>query len=376
MQLVFGGVYRPYDQYNVKEGVDYGPIRASNEDLAIIVIVLIVIVAVASMLQFSLIGKAMRAVSDNPDLAASSGIDVERVILFVWALGGGLAALGGVLFGVQQQVHFEMGFRLLLLMFAGITLGGLGTAYGALVGSVVVGLFIELSTIWSSPPSSRPSAPCSSSSSCSSSVRRASWDEPSGSDRRHRGLEPHPQRVAHHRGRSVGGRVLHGRHGPEPALRLHGPRQLRPGRASWRSAPTRWRWASTPTGCRSGCACSSCSFTASMLALILGVPDPAAARRLPRHRHHRGRRDHPPGAPGRPLPGHHRRSGRHPGLRRRLLRPQPARPGHVRARHPGHLDRHRVQRLADVGAARRVDARGAHRACSSTSSCAARGAGC
>jgi branched-chain amino acid transport system permease protein len=87
-------------------------------------------------------------VSVNPDLAASSGIDVDRVILFVWALGGGLAALGGVLFGVQQQVQFEMGFRLLLLMFAGITLGGLGTAYGALVGSFVVGLFIELSTLF------------------------------------------------------------------------------------------------------------------------------------------------------------------------------------------------------------------------------------
>ena len=69
------------------------------------------------------------------------------MILFVWALGGGLAALGGVLFGVQQQVHFEMGFRLLLLMFAGVTLGGLGTAYGALVGSFVVGLFIEMSTL-------------------------------------------------------------------------------------------------------------------------------------------------------------------------------------------------------------------------------------
>jgi branched-chain amino acid transport system permease protein len=148
LQLVFGGIYRPYAQYNVKEGVDYGPIRASNEDLAIIVIVLLVIVAVASMLQFSLIGKAMRAVSDNPDLAASSGIDVERVILFVWAMGGGLAALGGILFGVQQQVHFEMGFRLLLLMFAGITLGGLGTAYGALVGSIVVGVVIEMSTLW------------------------------------------------------------------------------------------------------------------------------------------------------------------------------------------------------------------------------------
>jgi neutral amino acid transport system permease protein len=148
IQLFFGGIYRPYHQYNVKHGIDIGPIRASAEDLWIIVIVLTVIVAVASMLQFSLIGKAMRAVSDSPDLAASSGIDVDRVILFVWALGGGLAALGGVLFGVQQQVQFEMGFRLLLLMFAGITLGGLGTAYGALVGSFVVGVFIEMSTIW------------------------------------------------------------------------------------------------------------------------------------------------------------------------------------------------------------------------------------
>ena len=90
----------------------------------------------------------MRAVSDNPDLAASSGIDVDHVIRVVWALGAGLAALGGVLFAIQQQVHFEMGFKLLLLMFAGITLGGLGTAYGALVGSIVVGLFVELSTLF------------------------------------------------------------------------------------------------------------------------------------------------------------------------------------------------------------------------------------
>lgn len=148
IQLVFGGFFRPYEDYNVQQGFDIGPITTARKDLWIIVIILVVIVAVASMLQYTRIGKGMRAVSDNPDLAASSGIDVDRVILFVWALGGGLAALGGILFGVQQQVQFEMGFRLLLLMFAGITLGGLGTAYGALVGSFVVGLFIELSTLF------------------------------------------------------------------------------------------------------------------------------------------------------------------------------------------------------------------------------------
>jgi branched-chain amino acid transport system permease protein len=147
-QLIFSGIFRPFADYNVQDGIDVGPIRAAPKDFWIIAIILVVIVGVASVLQYTRIGKAMRAVSDNPDLAASSGIDVERVILFVWALGAGLAALGGVLFGIQQQVQFLMGFNLLLLMFAGITLGGLGTAYGALVGSFVVGMFIQLSTLF------------------------------------------------------------------------------------------------------------------------------------------------------------------------------------------------------------------------------------
>jgi branched-chain amino acid transport system permease protein len=146
-QLVFGGIFRPYGDFNVQRGVDVGPITAAPKDFWIIGIIIVVIVGVASLLQFTRIGKAMRAVSDNPDLAASSGIDVDRVILFVWALGGALATLGGILFGIQQQVQFLMGFNLLLLMFAGITLGGLGTAYGALVGSFVVGMFIQLSTL-------------------------------------------------------------------------------------------------------------------------------------------------------------------------------------------------------------------------------------
>jgi branched-chain amino acid transport system permease protein len=147
LQLLFGGVFRPYRQFYRQEPVDIGPITTTPKDLWMILFILVVIVGVASLLQFTRIGKAMRAVADNGDLAAASGIDVDRVILFVWVLGGGLAALGGVLFGLQQQVHFEMGFRLLLLMFAGITLGGLGTAYGALVGSFVVGLFVETSTL-------------------------------------------------------------------------------------------------------------------------------------------------------------------------------------------------------------------------------------
>ena len=97
---------------------------------------------------YSRTGKAMRAVSDNPSLAAASGIDVNRVVLLVWVLGGGLAGLAGVLLGLSQQVKFEMGFNLLLLIFAGVILGGIGTAFGALVGSLVVGLFVTVSTLW------------------------------------------------------------------------------------------------------------------------------------------------------------------------------------------------------------------------------------
>jgi branched-subunit amino acid ABC-type transport system permease component len=146
-QLVFGGVFRPYRQFYRQDGIDIGPITTTPKILWMIALILIVIIGIATLLQYTRIGKAMRAVADNGDLAASSGIDVDRVIVFVWALGGGLAALGGILFGLQQQVQFEMGFKLLLLMFAGITLGGLGTAYGALVGSFVVGMFIETSTL-------------------------------------------------------------------------------------------------------------------------------------------------------------------------------------------------------------------------------------
>jgi neutral amino acid transport system permease protein len=146
-QLLFGGVFRPYRQFYRQDGIDIGPITTTPKILWMIALIIVVIVAIASLLQYTRIGKAMRAVADNGDLAASSGIDVDRVIRFVWALGGGLAALGGILFGLQQQVQFEMGFKLLLLMFAGITLGGLGTAYGALVGSFVVGMFIEVSTL-------------------------------------------------------------------------------------------------------------------------------------------------------------------------------------------------------------------------------------
>ncbi|MGV0792198.1 branched-chain amino acid ABC transporter permease [Mycolicibacterium sp. XJ1819] len=132
----------------------WGPIAISDINLLTMVISVVVLVAVAVMLQKTRIGKAIRAVADNKSLAAASGINVERVITYVWCLGGGLAALGGVLLAVSElggRVQWEMGFKLLLLMFAGIILGGLGTAYGALLGCLVVGILVQLSTLIINP---------------------------------------------------------------------------------------------------------------------------------------------------------------------------------------------------------------------------------
>ncbi|MEX5720082.1 branched-chain amino acid ABC transporter permease [Geodermatophilus maliterrae] len=147
IQIVYGGFSNPYSGLGTSRAVDYGLFRLTNQSLVSIVISIVVLVLVAVMLQRTKIGKAMRAVSDNRDLAASSGINVNRVILVVWMMGGALAALGGVLLGLSDQVRWDMGFQLLLLMFAGVTLGGLGTAYGALVGSVIVGVFVQMSTL-------------------------------------------------------------------------------------------------------------------------------------------------------------------------------------------------------------------------------------
>jgi neutral amino acid transport system permease protein len=151
IQIWFGGRSRPYLNYTIQSSFSVGPFSMTPRDLAILVLSIVTLVGVATMIQRTRIGKAMRAVADNRDLAESSGIDVKRVILFVWVLGAALAGFGGVLAGVDENVTFLLGFRLLLLMFAGVILGGLGTAYGAMVGSLVVGLVVEVSTVWFSP---------------------------------------------------------------------------------------------------------------------------------------------------------------------------------------------------------------------------------
>ncbi len=142
----FGGNPRFFRDFAGQRAIAIGPVEITPKDLTAMAISIVVLLLVGGLLQFTRIGKAMRAVADNRDLAESSGIDVQQVISIVWIAGGALAALGGVFFGLDQ-VKWDFGFRILLLIFASVTLGGLGTAYGALVGALVVGLVINLSTL-------------------------------------------------------------------------------------------------------------------------------------------------------------------------------------------------------------------------------------
>lgn len=125
-----------------------GAFGLSWTDVASMAVSVVVLLGVAYFLLRTRIGKATRAVSDNPSLAAASGIDVDRVIRIVWVMAGGLAGLSGILWAYfRPGVSWDMGFQILLLTFAAVTLGGLGTAFGALVGALIVGLFVELSTL-------------------------------------------------------------------------------------------------------------------------------------------------------------------------------------------------------------------------------------
>lgn len=146
--MVFGGTSRPYDDYNAQAGWEIGSISLTPADAVTSVLAIIVLTIAGLALLKTRMGKATRAVSDNPALASASGIDVERVIVLVWIVGAALAGLGGIFLAISQQVSVTLGQQLLLLIFAAVTLGGLGTAFGALVGSIVVGLFISLSTLF------------------------------------------------------------------------------------------------------------------------------------------------------------------------------------------------------------------------------------
>ncbi len=130
----------------------WGPIAIGNQTIVSSIIAVVCLLAVSWFLLYTRLGRATRAVSDNASLAAASGIRVDSIVRLVWVLAAALAAVGGILLALYEQgTSFDSGARMLLLMFAAVTLGGLGQPFGALVGSLVIGIVVEVSTVWLPP---------------------------------------------------------------------------------------------------------------------------------------------------------------------------------------------------------------------------------
>ena len=147
-------VWGPQDRSYVK-GIQMpwviGDIRVRPDHILIVLGTVALVVGVHLFLTRTRTGKAMRAMSDDVDLASVTGIDSERVIIWTWALGGALAGAAGVFLALDSRLTPMMGWGVLLPVFAAATLGGFGKPYGAIVGGMVIGVVSELSTAVLSP---------------------------------------------------------------------------------------------------------------------------------------------------------------------------------------------------------------------------------
>jgi neutral amino acid transport system permease protein len=147
VQYVWGTDIRTLD-VNVTETVNFLGLTIGRTELIVIGIGFVVLLGIGLMLRMTLLGKQMRALSDDIDLAETTGIDTSRVILYTWIFAGALAGLAGVLSGAVTNLRPELGFELLLPIFAAVVLGGIGDAFGALAGGIILGLVIEWSTLF------------------------------------------------------------------------------------------------------------------------------------------------------------------------------------------------------------------------------------
>jgi branched-chain amino acid transport system permease protein len=124
----------------LERGMDIMGALVTPSQLRIIVISVVVLAAVLVVIHLTPLGRSIRAVSANPDLAAAAGINVRRVIDSVWLIAGALGALGGVMFAIDNQVSLDMGFQLLLPVFAVAILGGFGSTSGAIAAAYALAL--------------------------------------------------------------------------------------------------------------------------------------------------------------------------------------------------------------------------------------------
>jgi len=128
--------------------ISWGPVLTTSTSIVGMVISALALAGVAFFLTRTRVGKATRAVSDNASLASATGIDVEKIIRIVWIFAAALTGLAGILYGLQYQASWLLGNDILLLLFAAVTLGGLGTSLGATVGALIIGMVVEVISLY------------------------------------------------------------------------------------------------------------------------------------------------------------------------------------------------------------------------------------
>ena len=148
VQMIWGPDNEIYASGISQPWVFAGGLRIQPTQVLIIVGAAGLMLALHLFLQRTRLGKAMRAMSDNPDLARLSGIDTQRVIILTWIIAGVLAAAAGIFLGMDTRLHPTMGWKLLLPVFAAAIFGGIGKPYGAVAGALVIGLAQEFSTLF------------------------------------------------------------------------------------------------------------------------------------------------------------------------------------------------------------------------------------
>ena len=147
IQFVAGTRPRTLD-VNTTDSISFLDLTIGRTELYVLITAVVVLLAVAFVLRATSLGRQMRALADNFDLAETTGIDTGRVVLFTWVLSGGLAGLAGVLLvAASGGLSPNTGFYILLPLFAAVVLGGIGNAFGALAGGLVIGLTQEWSTL-------------------------------------------------------------------------------------------------------------------------------------------------------------------------------------------------------------------------------------
>jgi len=145
--LIWGSQNQNYN-LPVWGAVRLGAVQVTTNRVVVLGLAVVAVIALHVLLQKTEVGRQMRAVADNPELAQVAGVDVQRVIGWTWVVAGGLTALGGAMYGLITAVRPNMGWFLLLPMFTTVILGGIGNPYGAIVGALVVGVAQEMSTYW------------------------------------------------------------------------------------------------------------------------------------------------------------------------------------------------------------------------------------